>query len=108
MNEAFSLAQKAFDDNPDDIWNRRNLAWVVYDFAKQNFLRTKTWWKNYGEFCRWWGFDGFQDEDYLPQQNQSGEKISPLAERHVNCFKRCRRVLKKKFSRPKHLHLKAK
>ena len=36
LNEAYQTAQKLFDENPADIWNRRNLAWVVYDFAKQN------------------------------------------------------------------------
>lgn len=165
LNEAYQTAQKLFDENPADIWNRRNLAWVVYDFAKQKaaletseqffkcidkllelqmpedeevfhnsvafllrsmasaavraekqdqkffdnlfsrikllkihkpspansalmqtFLRVKSWWKNYGAFCQYQGFDGFQDEDFLPQQTESGEKIMPLAERVIMSY----------------------
>ena len=35
LTAAYELAKKCLDEKPDDIWNKRNMAWVLYDFAKQ-------------------------------------------------------------------------
>ena len=35
LNTAYEIAKKHLDEKPDDIWNKRNMAWVLYDFAKQ-------------------------------------------------------------------------
>ncbi len=35
LNAAYEIAKKNLDEKPDDIWNKRNMAWVLYDFAKQ-------------------------------------------------------------------------
>ena len=32
---AFDLAKKNLDEKPDDLWCKRDMAWVLYDFAKQ-------------------------------------------------------------------------
>lgn len=35
LNAAFEIAQKNLSEKPDDIWCKRDMAWVLYDFAKQ-------------------------------------------------------------------------
>ena len=35
LNEAFRVAQAALDAHPDDLWCKKDMAWVLYDFAKQ-------------------------------------------------------------------------
>ena len=35
LNAAYEIAKKNLDEKPDDIWNKRNMACVLYDFAKQ-------------------------------------------------------------------------
>ena len=35
LNEAFRVAQTALDARPDDMWCKKDMAWVLYDFAKQ-------------------------------------------------------------------------
>ena len=35
LTAAYEIAKKNLDEKPDDIWNKRNMAWVLYDFAKQ-------------------------------------------------------------------------
>lgn len=35
LNEAFRVAQAALDARPDDVWCKKDMAWVLYDFAKQ-------------------------------------------------------------------------
>ncbi len=35
LNAAYEIAKTNLAEKPDDIWNRRNMAWVLYDFAKQ-------------------------------------------------------------------------
>lgn len=35
LNEAYKLAEQNLTANPTDIWNVRNMAWVLYDYAKQ-------------------------------------------------------------------------
>jgi len=35
LNEAFKLAEANLNNNPDDIWCKRDMAWVLYDLAKQ-------------------------------------------------------------------------
>ena len=35
LNEAYKLAEQNLTVNPTDIWNVRNMAWVLYDYAKQ-------------------------------------------------------------------------
>lgn len=39
LDEALRLAQDFFDDAPDDLWAKRALAWVHYDYAKQYSLQ---------------------------------------------------------------------
>ena len=185
LNEAFRVAQTALDANPDDVWCKKDMAWVLYDFAKQKatvdtkeqfvrcldkllevdlpedddvfynsvgflvrgmaatmiraekldsaffdvlfsrikslkimkkspvysslmtvMLRTKDWWKGFKNFCEWWGFDNFMDEDIEEGERkedggkikeESGKikeegapkKIMPMAERAVMAYCRC-------------------
>ena len=170
LTAAYELAKRCLDEKPDDIWNKRNMAWVLYDFAKQKatvddrdqfircldklieldmpedeemlyqsagflarsmasamiranrqdeaffnilfariktlkikkktpayssimtvMLRTHGWWRGFKDFCDWWGFDGFMDEDYQSTQaaDGSGQKIMPLAERVVMAYCKC-------------------
>ncbi|MGN0186722.1 MAG: DUF7017 domain-containing protein [Paludibacteraceae bacterium] len=35
LDEAYKLAEQNLTTNPTDIWNVRNMAWVLYDYAKQ-------------------------------------------------------------------------
>ena len=35
LTAAYEIAKRNLDEHPDDIWNKRNMAWVLYDFAKQ-------------------------------------------------------------------------
>ena len=177
LNEAYRVAKAALDANPDDVWCKKDMAWVLYDFAKQKatadtkeqfvrcldkllevdlpedddvfyngvgflvrgmaatmiradkqdsaffdvlfarikslkikkktpvysslmtvMLRTKDWWKGFKDFCEWWGFDGFMDEDFeggkiKEERGKSKEdaprKIMPMAERVVMAYCRC-------------------
>lgn len=41
LDEAYHLAKEAFDEDPYNIWNRRALAWCVYDYAKANATADK-------------------------------------------------------------------
>lgn len=36
LSEALELAQKALEQDSTNIWNKRSLAWVYYEFIKQN------------------------------------------------------------------------
>lgn len=36
LKEAYTMAHDDLLADPDDIWNRRAMAWVLYDYAKQN------------------------------------------------------------------------
>ena len=36
LNEAYQMALVEIDQQPDDIWSQRAMAWVLYDFAKKN------------------------------------------------------------------------
>lgn len=40
--EAYRLAKQALDADKENIWNKRNLAWVLYDFLKQATKKNKT------------------------------------------------------------------
>ena len=35
LSEAYALAKDAYDADPHDVWKLRDLAWVVYDYAKR-------------------------------------------------------------------------
>lgn len=35
LDEAYKLAEQNLTANPTDIWNVRNMAWVLYEYAKQ-------------------------------------------------------------------------
>ena len=35
LDEAFMLAQEDYNKEPDNIWNKRALSWVYYDFCKK-------------------------------------------------------------------------
>ncbi len=36
LDEAQSMAQEDIEQNPEDIWNKRSIAWVYYEFLKRN------------------------------------------------------------------------
>lgn len=36
IEEAYEMAKKALAENPDDIWAKRALAWVLYEFIDRN------------------------------------------------------------------------
>jgi hypothetical protein len=36
LEEALSLAKSELQDDPDNIWSKRNISWVYYDYLKQN------------------------------------------------------------------------
>ncbi len=36
LPEAYSLAKEDLSNGPEDIWNKRSLAWVLYDYLKIN------------------------------------------------------------------------
>ncbi len=38
LEEALNLAKTELEAAPDNIWGKRNLAWVYYDYLKQNIL----------------------------------------------------------------------
>lgn len=167
LGEAYKLAEQNLQANPTEIWNIRNMAWVLYDYAKckatvgtkAQFLRclekiislnvpadedmfhcsvvcvvrsmasafmrvekfdtaffdslfdcikrlktqprspayssimltmlhTKNWWKGFGAFCRWWGWDNFLPCDYEPTLTQNDQKVMPLAERAFMAYAR--------------------
>lgn len=35
LDEALAMAQQDLEQNPDDIWNKRSIAWVYYEFLKK-------------------------------------------------------------------------
>lgn len=71
----------------------------VYSLLMTVMLRTKDWWKGFKNFCEWWGFDNFMDEDMKEgeRKEESGKikeesapkKIMPMAERAVMAYCRC-------------------
>jgi hypothetical protein len=36
LEDAYNLAKQDLDSKPDDVWNKRSMAWVIYDLLKQN------------------------------------------------------------------------
>ena len=36
LDEALLLAQSELDSSPDNIWAKRNISWVYYEYLKQN------------------------------------------------------------------------
>jgi hypothetical protein len=56
-------------------------------------LRTKNWWQGFKDFCKWWNFDNFTDEDFQNTEtsSQNGKKIMSLAERIVMAY--CKNLL---------------
>ena len=40
LAEALEMATKDLETNPDDLWNKRSMAWVLYAFLKQNSTPT--------------------------------------------------------------------
>ena len=36
LEEALNLAKAEVDAEPDNIWPKRNISWVYYDYLKQN------------------------------------------------------------------------
>ncbi|MDM1354653.1 hypothetical protein HX017_14390 [Myroides marinus] len=41
LKEAFELAKSNLESNPTDIWNKRAISWVYYDYLKQAAEETK-------------------------------------------------------------------
>ena len=35
LEEALTYAQEDYNKEPDNIWNKRSLSWVYYEFAKK-------------------------------------------------------------------------
>lgn len=56
-------------------------------------LRTKNWWQGFKDFCKWWNFDNFTDEDFQNTETSSQDckKIMSLAERIVMAY--CKNLL---------------
>ena len=48
LSEALEKANQALDNQPDDIWNKRAIAWVYYDFMKKEWQN-----KNFDNFISW-------------------------------------------------------
>jgi hypothetical protein len=38
LEEALDLAKSEFQAEPDNIWSKRNISWVYYDYLKQNIM----------------------------------------------------------------------
>jgi hypothetical protein len=36
LQEAYAMAKAECESEPDNIWTKRNLSWVLYDYVKQN------------------------------------------------------------------------
>jgi hypothetical protein len=36
LQEAFDMAKAELDTQPDNVWAKRNMSWVLYDYLKQN------------------------------------------------------------------------
>lgn len=36
LKEAYDMAKKELDSDPNNIWSKRNISWVYYEFLKQN------------------------------------------------------------------------
>lgn len=47
-----------------------------YSVLLKAFMTIKEKWTRFTEFCDWWGFDNFQDEDYTPETLPNGRKLS--------------------------------
>lgn len=47
-----------------------------YSVLLKAFMTIKDKWQRFTEFCDWWGFDNFQDEDYTPEILPNGRKMS--------------------------------
>lgn len=41
LEESLQIALAAYQQNSEDIWNKRSLAWIYYDFAKSYAQKNK-------------------------------------------------------------------
>jgi hypothetical protein len=41
LKEAYEMAKQELDSDPTNIWSKRNISWVYYEFLKQNCSATK-------------------------------------------------------------------
>lgn len=57
----------------------------AYSSLLQNALRIKLTWCHFDAFCRWWDFDNFTENDFLPREI-NGKIILPLAERAIMAY----------------------
>ena len=48
LEEALNLAKAELQAEPDNIWPKRNISWVYYDFLKQNSSP-----EHFDEFISW-------------------------------------------------------
>ncbi len=48
LEEALNLAKAELQENPDNIWSKRNMSWVYYDYLKQNILP-----EHFDDFISW-------------------------------------------------------
>ncbi|MCS5488886.1 DUF7017 domain-containing protein [Algoriphagus limi] len=48
LEEALEMAKAEFDENPENIWTKRNLSWVYYEYLKTNASS-----ENFEEFVIW-------------------------------------------------------
>ena len=48
LEEALTLAESEYNESPDNIWTKRNLSWVYYDYLKKN-----TEAENFEAFISW-------------------------------------------------------
>jgi hypothetical protein len=51
LSEAYEMAKAELEAQPDNIWRKRNMSWVLYDFLKQNTTAATNFnaFKNYVE-----------------------------------------------------------
>ena len=48
LDEALEMAKNELIANPENIWAKRNISWVYYDYLKKNEIPG-----NFNEFCSW-------------------------------------------------------
>lgn len=48
----------------------------TYSVLLKAFLKYKDIWSSFKEFCEWWGFDNFRQEDYMCEMLPAGRKES--------------------------------
>ena len=48
LEEALEMAKTELIANPENIWAKRNISWVYYDYLKKNDIPG-----NFNEFCSW-------------------------------------------------------